>query len=131
MASWLADPESDVVGYECVDGRFALRMRQQVRDFTTVWWDVGTRSVRAEAYVLPEPTSRALECFRLCLVRNGTSRMARFAIDAEGAIVVRGRIAVETISAAALDALLGEIYELVETTFGPLARLAFGREKTP
>lgn len=131
MASWLADPESDVVGYERVDGRFALRMTQQVRDVTTVWWDVGTRSVRAEAYVLPEPPSRALECFRLCLVRNATSRMARFAVDAEGAIVVRGRIAVEAVSSATLDALLGEIYELVEITFGPLVRLAFGREKTP
>ena len=131
LGSWLADPESDVVGVERVDGRWAVRLRQRVRDATTVWWDVGTRSIRAEAYVLPEPPSGALECFRLCLDRNRSTRRARFAVDREGAIVVRGWLPVEDVSPATLDELLGEVYELVETTFGPLVRLGFGREKTP
>ncbi len=127
IEAWVADPESDVVYAEDVEGRWAVRMIQTVRDATTVWWDIGDRSIRAEAYVLPAPEANEGEVYRLCLVRNGSSWRTRFALDREGAVVIRGRIAVEEATAERLDLLLAEIYELVETTFRPLARLAFGR----
>ncbi len=99
---WLEDPESDVVHVEEVSGsapgdesamrRWAVRMKQTVRDATTVWWEIGQRSLRCEAYVLPAPESDPSEVHRQCLVRNATAWRIHFAVDREGAVVLRGRL---------------------------------------
>ncbi len=128
---WLADPDGDVVYAEEVEGRWAVRMRQTVRDATTIWWDVGDYTVAAEAYVLPAPPDDRPSPYRLALQRNHRSWLAHFALDGEGAFVVRGRLARSTATFEQFDQLIGEIYLLVESTFRPLVGLAFGsREKT-
>jgi hypothetical protein len=58
IAAWVADPEGDVVYAEEVDGHWATRMRQECREATTIWWEVGQRTITAEAYVLPESRRR-------------------------------------------------------------------------
>jgi hypothetical protein len=125
IRGWVADPESDVVYAELVDGRWAVRMHQSVRDATTVWWQVGERSVRAEAYVLPSPAANHEAVYRLALIRNATAWRAHFCLDGEGALVLRGRLGVEEVELLTLDLMLGEIYELVELSFRPLVALAF------
>lgn len=128
---WLSDPDGDVTYAEEVEGRWAVRMRQTVRDATTVWWQVGTYTVSAEAYVLPAPPGELAAPYRLALARNLGTWRAHFAVDAEGAFVIRGRVP-RGASFEELDLLLGEIYQMVEVTFRPLVALAFGgREKTP
>lgn len=128
---WLSDPDSDVVYAEKVDGRWAVRMRQTVRDATTVWWEIGAYTISAEAYVLPAPPGDAGDAYRLALIRNHPTWKAHFALDREGAFVIRGRVGAGA-SFEDLDQLLGEIYQMVETTFRPLLTRAFGRrEKTP
>lgn len=130
IARWLDDPESDVVYAERVGARWAVRMRQTVRDATTVWWEVGDYTIAAEAYVLPAPEHPAPDAHRLVLHRNHGTWRARFALDGEGAFVIRGRVD-RSATFEELDALLGEVYLLVETTFRPLVAAAFGkREKT-
>lgn len=123
ITRWVADPESDVVYSEQLDGRWAARMRQSVREATTVWWWAGERSVKAEAYLFPAPAHQAEEVYRFCLARNAGTWRSRIAVDREGDIVIRARIANEHVTAAELDRVLGEIYELVELTFPTLVRL--------
>jgi hypothetical protein len=123
IALWVADPESDVVYSELVEGRWAARMRQSVREATTVWWSTGERSVRAEAYLFPAPARQVEEVYRFCLARNAEAWRSRIAVDREGDIVIRARIANEHVTAAELDRVLGEIYELVELSFPTLVRL--------
>ena len=127
IRGWVEDPASDVVYAELVEDRWAVRMRQTVRDATTVWWTPRQRSVAVEAYVLPEPAQDLLGVFRLCLRRNAAAWRVHFALDEEGAVVVRGRVPNSSVTAEELDYLLGEIYELVEISFRPLVQLAFGR----
>jgi hypothetical protein len=127
---WLADPDSTVEYAEEVEGRWAVRMRQQTRDATTVWFDVGERSVTFEAYVMPAPTAPA-EVHRQALVRNARSWRCFFAVDGEGAIVLRGRIPGEHLSLDELDRVLGEVFEMIEIAFRPMVRAGFpGREKS-
>lgn len=127
---WLDDPDSAVEYTEEVEDRVAVRMRQQARDATTVWFDVGDRSLRFEAYFMPAPLSPA-EVHRQALVRNMGSWRAFFAVDKEGAIVVRGRLPAERVTLEELDFALGEIYELVEVAFRPMIRAGFSdREKS-
>jgi hypothetical protein len=118
---WVTDPSSDVVYAEEVEGRFAVRMRQTVREATTVWFSVGQRSLLAEAYVVP-----ALEhphgAHRLALIRNHSSFRANFALDSEGALVLRARVPIERVTAEELSYVLAEIYQAVEASFRLLLR---------
>lgn len=128
IAEWVDDPESDVEYAEKVDDRWAVRMRQSVREATTVWFWVGDRSLIAEAYVIPAPPSE-LEPFRIALARNQGSFRVNFALDHEGALILRARVPVERVDHTELEYLLAEFYELVETTFRPLVTRGFEREK--
>jgi hypothetical protein len=120
---WVEDPDSAVVYAEQVEDRWAVRMTQTVRDATTVWWHAGQRSVRMEAYLGPVPERSAEALYRLLLVRNRDAWRCHFALDEEGGVVVRGRLANEIVTSESLDALLGECYDLIERTFPPLVRM--------
>lgn len=126
---WVSDPQSDVVWAGDHEGRRGVRMRQTVRDFTTVWFDCGERTVAVEAYVLPAPPTNRYEVLRQCLVRNASTRRMHFAMDGDGGIVLVGRIPVDEVDADELDLVLGETYAMIEVAFRPLVRAAFGREK--
>ncbi len=65
--------------------------------------------------------------YRLALDRNRHTFRCFFALAGDGGIVLRSRLANELVSHATLDAVLGELYDLVEISFRPLIRLAFGR----
>ena len=121
---WLEDPDSSVEYAEELDGRWAVRMRQDVRDATTVWFDVGERSMTFEAYLLPAPLDPA-EAHRQALVRNGSAWRVFFAVDREGAVVLRGRIAEAQVTLEELDRVLGEIFEMVEVAFRAMIRAGF------
>ena len=122
VGEWVADPDSDVVYAEEVEGRLAVRMRQQVREATTVWFEVGDFSLLAEAYVIPSP-ARAESAYRQALIRNGRGFRVNFALDHEGALVLRARIPIERVTATELSYVLAEIYETIEVHFRRLAGL--------
>lgn len=127
---WLDDEEGSVEYAEEVEGRWAVRMRQETRDATTVWFDVGERSLEFEAYVLPEPRAPA-EVHRLALKRNAGAWRCFFSLDAENAVVLRGRLASDRVTLDELDRVLGEVYESIELAFRPMLRAGFpDREKS-
>lgn len=128
--SWLADPESSVEYAEEVDGRWAVRMRQETRDATTVWFTVRERSLELEAYLLPAGEG-TVELFRQALARNIRGWRVFFALDQDQGLVLRGRLATASVTDLELDLALGEIYEMVEVSFRPLLRaLLQDREKS-
>lgn len=126
---WLEDPESSVVYVEEVEGRWAVRMSQEARDATTVWFDVGERSLRFEAYFMPAPNDPE-EVHRQALVRNHSTWRVFFAVDREGAVLLRGRLSQERVTIDELDRVLGEIYEMVEVAFRSMIRAGFSSRET-
>jgi hypothetical protein len=121
---WLEDPDSSVEYAEELDGRWAVRMRQRVRDATTVWFEPGERSMTFEAYLMPAPLNPA-EVHRQALVRNNSAWRVFFALDGEGAVVLRGRVVQERVTLDELDRVLGEVYEMVEVAFRAMIRAGF------
>jgi len=117
IRDWVDDAESAVEYAEYVEGRWAVRVRQEVRDFTTIWWSAGQRSIWAEAFVWPPPR-RPAESYRMCLTWNRRCWRVHFALDEDGALVLRGR----TTDPEELEMILAEMYEMVEVTFNALAR---------
>ena len=133
VAGWVADPDNDVVYSEKVDGRLVIRMRQTVREFTSVWFLVGDRSIQIEAHVLPAPPEERSPVFRQCLVRNQKAWRVHFMVGDDGGLVLHGRVANEVVSVEELGLVLAEIYDSVEVAFRPLIRAGWefdmGREK--
>lgn len=131
IGRWLEQSDGTVAHAEEVERRWAVRIRQEVRDATTIWFDVGSRSIWFEAYVLPAPPGDLLEVYRQALIRNQRSWRAFFALDAEGAVVLRGRLAASPSLPDDLDRALAEIYEAVEIAFPAMVAAGFSkREKT-
>ncbi len=132
IADWVADPEGAVEYAEQVDGRWAIRLRQEVRPYTTVWWTPGERSLRFEAYVLPLPSSDPAGLLRQCLVRNRSMWRVRFGIDPrQDAIVLTGRVPIECVNRLELELILGEVYDTVEVAYPALVRARGERENSP
>ncbi len=122
---WIADEESSVEYAEQVDDQIAVRMRQEARDASTVWWSPGQRSLTAELFVIPEPHVNQESVYRLALDRNRSTFRVHYALARDGGIVLRSRLSNESVSLELLDLVLGELYDQVELTFRPLVRLAF------
>ena len=127
FGEWVDDPDSDVVAAELVEGRWAVRMAQQTRDFTTVWVTPGDLTVSFEVYVLPAPPRRVEEVYRQLLFRNHRAWRVHFAIDQDGEIYLFGRVDVAQADEETLQYVFAEIYGLVDLSFRPLIRAGFGR----
>jgi hypothetical protein len=124
----VADETSDVVNAEEYEGRWAVRMAQGVRDFTTVWFEVGERTVGFEAYVLPNPPRGHQEIFRQLLTRNHRLWRAHFSIDLDGDLFLVGRVSLDEWSENVFDEVLGTIYEAVELSFRAMVRAGFAKD---
>jgi hypothetical protein len=125
--AWEADPESDVVWAGDYEGRRGVRMRQTVRESTTVWFAAGDLTVGVEAYLLSLPPGTSAPVLRQCLRRNAGVRRLHLALDGAGELLLVGRIPVPELSAHELELTLAEVYLLVEQTLPPL--VAALREK--
>ena len=130
--AWVTDPESDVVWAGEYEGRWGIRMAQACRDFTTVWFDIGERTVGYEAYLMPQPPAAGTDFYRYCLNRNWRSWPTHLATDDRGDLFVIGRIPLEILTESSLDGAVGSVYEVVELSFRALLSLGFQqREKSP
>lgn len=127
---WLEDPDSAVVYAEEVEDRWAVRVVQETRDATTVWFHPREISMEHEAYFMPLSPDAATVLYQ-ALTRNARSWRTFFAIDGEGGLVLRGRLSAEEVTLGNLDLVLGEIVEAVEIGFRPMLRaLAADRENS-
>jgi hypothetical protein len=111
---WAADPASGVVWAGDHEGRRGVRLQQRGRDFTTIWFRVGERTLAVEAYTLsaPPPGERE-EAFRQCLARNLSGRRLHFALDRHGDLLLVGRVPLGEVDEAELELLLGEAHEAI------------------
>jgi len=123
--AWVDDAASDVVWAGAHEGRWGIRMAQQTRDFTTVWFDVGEITIGFEAYLLPPPRFNREGMFEQCLKRNHRSWPAYIAADDKGELYIRGRIPVANIVADDIETAVGAVYQLVELAFKPLLQLGY------
>jgi len=107
--------------------RWYVRFGCDSRDATTIYLDLHQRTLRYEVYFLPDPPANHLELYRFLLQRNHSLYGARFSVGPDGDVYLTGRVALEHLTAEELDRVIGVLYELVETWFQPVLRLAYGR----
>lgn len=130
-AAAAADPDSDIVWAGSFEGRPGLRMRQECREATTMWFTIGEHTVSFEAYLLPAPSQNEAEVYRHCLVRSYRSWPAALAISPQGDLYAIGRIPLAAVNETSLDEAIAAVYQVVEMSFRPLLALGYGpREKS-
>jgi Putative bacterial sensory transduction regulator len=112
---------------EPLDGerRWYVRLRGEEKDYTTVWFTLGQRTLRYETYVMPAPEENHAALYEHLLRRNERLVGAHFSIGAEDAVFLRGELPVAVIDEAELDRVLGTLYAAVEQCFGPALRIGF------
>lgn len=121
-----AESYVQTVEYDAELCRWYVRFACEGRDATTIYFDLHQRTLRYEVYFLPSPPENHLELYSYLLRRNHTMYGARFSLGPDGDVYLIGRLALEHLSTEELDRIIGVLYELTETWFQPIVRLAYG-----
>jgi hypothetical protein len=118
---------------EPLDGerRWYVRLRGEEKDFTTVWFTLGQRTLRYETYVMAAPEENRAELYEHLLRRNEKLVGAHFSIGIEDAVFLRGELPVAALDDAELDRALGTLYATVEQCFQPALRIGFASRFRP
>ena len=115
---------------ESNEPRWYVRLKGEEKEHITIWFTLGQRTLRYEAYVLPAPQENVAAVYELALRRNDRLVGAHFAIGVEDAVFLRGELLLAALNEAELDRVIGSLYQYVEQTFPALIRLAFASKFT-
>ena len=110
---------------ELGEHRWYVRMRGEEKEFTTVWFHLGQRTLKYETYVMPAPEENAQELYENVLRRNESLVGAHFSIGIEDAIFLRGELPIRLIDEQELDRIIGTLYAYVEQIFPSIIRIGF------
>jgi hypothetical protein len=102
-----------------------VRLRGDVKEFTTIWLRLGQRTLHYETYVMPFPEENSAEVFEVLLRRNERLVGAHYALGAENAVFLTGQLVLAALTESELDRIIGTLYATVEAQFDELVRRAF------
>ncbi len=105
--------------------RWFVRMHGEEKEFTTLWFTLGQRTLRYETYVMPAPEENAEHLFDILLRRNDQLVGVHFSIGAEDAIFLRGEMPNHALNEGELDRIVGTMFSTVERLFPSLVRIGF------
>lgn len=107
-------------------GRWFVRLAGEDKDFSTVRFELGQRTLYFETYVMPWPIENEAQFFANLLRRNHKMYGAKFSVGAEDGIFLEGHLDNSLIEVGdELDRILGSIYVWVEQYFQPALRIGF------
>jgi len=105
--------------------RWFVRLAGDEKDFTTIWFTLGQRTLRYETYVMPAPEENAEALYEHVLRRNNGLVGVHFSIGDEDALFLRGEIPSASVDEAELDRVIGTVFATVEGTFRGLLQIGF------
>ena len=105
--------------------RWYVRLRGEQKEFITVWFVLGQRTLQFETYVTPAPEENHADFYEQLLRRNAKLNGVAFAIGVEDAVYLRGQLGVRHVDEPELDRILGSLYEYSERFFRPAMRIGY------
>jgi len=137
VATWLGHQLEENPAVQAVERdtgsderRWFVRMAGEEKSVFTVWFHLQQRTLHIETYVMPAPLERSGELYEYLLRRNLKLHGLAFAVGAEDAVFLVGRLPVSWITEVELDRVLGSFYAAVEQVFRPAMRIGFGSRFT-
>jgi hypothetical protein len=94
---------------DSTEPRWYVRLKGEEKEHITIWFTLGQRTLRYEAYVLPAPPENAAQVYELALRRNDRLVGAHFAIGVEDALFLRGELPLVALNEAELDRIVGSL----------------------
>ncbi len=110
--------------------RWYVRMIGEEKLFTTVWLTVKERHLSFETYVCPAPEENVAETYEYVLRVNQRLNGVAFAIGGEDALYLMGQVALDDVTGADLDRILGTLYKVSEETFPTAMRIGYATQFT-
>jgi uncharacterized protein YjfI (DUF2170 family) len=95
--------------------RWYVRMSGEEKDFTTIWFTLGQRTLRYETYVMPAPEQNETLLYETVLRRNEKLVGAHFSIG------------LRALNESELDRIIGTLYATVELVFWPLLEIGYAK----
>ena len=105
--------------------RWYVRLGGVDKEITTIWLELGQRTLRYETYVMPHPEENHGALFEHVLRRNDTLVGAHYSLGVEDAVFLRGEIGLGSLSAGELDRIVGTLFAEVERSFRSLLAIGF------
>ena len=121
------EPWVQAVEHDASIPRWYVRFGCEGRDAATIYFDLHQRTLRYELYFLPSPHAHLEELYAFALRRNHTTYGAHFSIGPDGDLYLVGRVLLEHLDEVELDRIVGTLYELTESWFQPVVRIAYPR----
>jgi hypothetical protein len=130
MARWLERTKDENPIVAAVDRdpsmrRWFVRLLGEEKDYTTVWFTLGQRTLQFETYVMPAPEENHAAIYEHLLRRNRTCNGMAFCIGDEDALFLRGQLPVRSVDDGELDRILGSVFAYVEQFFRPAMRIGY------
>jgi hypothetical protein len=130
LARWLERTKAENPIVAAVDRdpsmrRWFVRLLGEEKDYTTVWFTLGQRTLQFETYVMPAPEENHAAFYEHLLRRNRTCNGMAFCIGDEDALFLRGQLPVRAVDDGELDRILGSIFAYVEQFFRPAMRIGY------
>jgi hypothetical protein len=124
--AWVRDLP-DVVAIDRDDQvtRWYVRMRGVEKNVVTIWVTLRDRGLHFETYVAPGPQENFAEAFEYVLRVNQRLVGCSFCIGVEDAFYLIGSIAIEDLTAAAFDRMMGSLYAASEECFTTIMRIGY------
>jgi hypothetical protein len=105
--------------------RWYVRLKGEEKTTTTVWLTLGQRTLHYESYFMPAPEENAEALYEFLLRVNVRLYGMRFAIGAEDAVYLLGRMPLSAVDDDELDRIVGSVYAYSEQYFRPAMRIGF------
>ncbi|MEO5837713.1 MAG: YbjN domain-containing protein [Acidimicrobiales bacterium] len=131
VTDWLERQQRDNPVIAAVDRgapderRWYVRLKGEEKDFITVWFVLGQRTLQYETYLAPAPEENHAAFYEHLLRRNAKLNGMALSIGVEDAVYLRGQIGVRHIDEPELDRILGSLYEYSERFFRPAMRIGY------
>ena len=123
VADWFAgQPElsSERVG----DGWLTVLAGERKRTLP-VFLEVGERTLSLQALFMTAPEESQADLYAFFLRRHLRSYVVRFALDADGDVLLVGVLPVEAVTVEELDRVLGQLLQLADDTYLEAVRMGF------
>ena len=105
--------------------RWYVRLAGEEKDYTTIWFTLGQRTLHYETFVMPAPEENHAQFYEHLLRRNYRMVGAKFAIGPEDAAFLVGHLPLAVIDEDELDRIVGSMFAYVEQFFRPALRIGY------
>ncbi len=115
--SLLVAAERQQVSDRTATFRWYLRLKGEEKDFITIWFSLGQRTLHHEAQFMPAPEANISEVFTYLLRRNAYLYGMSFSLGPENAIYLTGRVPSSQIDDDELDRIVGSSVIYIDDHF--------------